>query len=386
MPLPDYTGGQKLRPHRSVMEAILREANFSDCPAIAAVKDRNGMPDEPWDWLWRENPALTAFPADFPLGWVIQCGDSIVGYLGNVPLVYYWEGKPLRSAVARGFAVDPEFRSHSIRLAAAFLSQKGVPLLLNTSANVPTSAIFGALKAAKIPQNDYDRALYWVVRPAGFLASACRRMGLPGSLAHIAGLMFSPVLYAEMKLRRRQPSETSGPIVVEKIEPQQAGGDFDAFWHRTLRDRPRCLLADRSAAVLRWRYGHAKAAARHATLFIARRAGGVSGYAVVTRENSPGIGLNRSRVVDLIAEDDEGSVIDHLLAAAHEYARRDGSHIMELIGFPERIRRRVIAGNPLVRRLPSWEFWYKTVDPDLAQSLVKPESWYGSPFDGDASL
>jgi len=174
--------------------------------------------------------------------------------------------------------------------------------------------------------------------------------------------------------------------LVEKVEPQHAGDDLDEFWQRLLRDRPQCLFAERSAAVLRWRYGHAMAAARHAALLVARRAGGISGYAVITRENSPSIGLDRSRIVDLIAENDEGYVIDHLLATAHEHARHDGSHILELIGFPEPIRRRVAAGNPFVRRLPSWEFWYKAVDPDLARSLADPQSWYGSPFDGDASL
>ena len=89
------------------MDPVLREARAVDFDAIAAVKRRNGMPAEPWAWLWQENPARAAFPADFPLGWVLDCEGLVVGYLGNVPLQYYRGGNKLRAAVARGFVVDP---------------------------------------------------------------------------------------------------------------------------------------------------------------------------------------------------------------------------------------------------------------------------------------
>lgn len=368
------------------MEPVLREARAGDFDAIVAVKHRNGMPAEPWAWLWQENPARAAFPANFPLGWVLDHAGRVVGFMGNVPLQCYRGGQTLLAAVARGFVVDPAHRSHSIRLAAAFLTQTNVHVLLNTSANVPTSRIFGALKAFKIPQDDYDQALFWVVRPAGFLASVFHRMGGPRTAARIAGWVAVPALYAEMKLRRRHPPTTSGSIEIERIHPQWAGQDCDEFWQRTLRNRPQCLLADRSAAVLRWRYGHPAAAARRASLLLARRAGRVAGYTVLTREDSPDIGLNRSRIIDLIAENDDPSVIDRLLSAAHDLAYAEGSHILELVGFPACVRQRFVAGNPYMRQLPSWEFWYKAVDPALVQPLSAPASWYGSSFDGDRSL
>jgi len=368
------------------MDPILREARAVDFDAIAAVKRRNAMPAEPWAWLWQENLARAAFPADFPLGWVLDCAGQVAGYLGNVPLQYYRGGNKLLAAVARGFVVDPAQRSHSIRLAAAFLTQKNVHLLLNTSANVPTSSIFGALKAFKIPQDDYDQALFWVVRPAGFLASVFHRMGGPRVAARIAGWAAVPALYAEMKLRRRHPVAISGAIEVERVNPQDVGQDFDEFWQRTLRDRPQCLLADRSAAVLRWRYGHPAAAMRRPAILRARRGGHIAGYTVITREDSPDIGLNRSRIIDLIAENDDAGVIDGLLREAHDLAYADGSHILELVGFPTNVRQRFIAGNPYVRQLPSWEFWYKAVDPALVQPLSAPASWYGSSYDGDRSL
>lgn len=368
------------------MEPELREARVADVEAVDEVKRRNGLPAESWAWLWQDNPALAAFSAGIPPGWVLEREGRLVGYLGNVPLRYYHRGKTITAAAARGFAVDSAFRSHSIRLAASFLSQKEVQLLLNTSANVPTSRIFGALRALKIPQPDYDKALFWVLRPAEFLGSAFRRLGRLRAVARGAGWALAPALRAEMRLRRRRLLSSNGAIKIERVPPQHAGEEIDEFWQRALRDRPECLLADRSAAVLRWRYGHPAAAARRAVILLARRAGQMAGYAVVTREDSPDIGLDRSRVVDLIAERDDTAVVDRLLGAAHEHARAEGSHILEVIGFPARIRQRLCAGNPYVRALRSWQYWYKAVDPALGQALSRSESWYGTSYDGDASL
>lgn len=368
------------------MEPELREAHITDGEAINEVKRRNGLTTEPWAWLWRDNPALAAFSSGIPPGWVLERAGLTVGYLGNVPLRYSYGGRTVTVAAARGFAVDPAFRSHSIRLAAAFLSQTKAQLLLNTSANVPTSRIFGALRAQKIPQPDYDRALFWVLRPAGFLSSVFRRLGRRPAVARGAGWMLAPALRAEMILKRRTPPAGDGAIQVERVPPQQAGEEFDEFWQRTLSERPACLLAERSRAALRWRYGHPAAVARRAVILAARRAGRVAGYAVVTREDSPDIGLDRSRVVDLIAERDDAGVVDRLLGAAHEHARADGSHVLEVIGFPAGIRQRLGASHPYVRQLPSWQFWYKAVDPALAPALARAEGWYGNSYDGDASL
>jgi len=369
------------------MEPTFREARITDCEAIGELKRRNGLLTEQWEWLWDGNPAIAAFPAGFPAGWVIEQGDNVVGYLGNVPMLYHLGGRVLLAAAARGFAVDLAFRSHSLKLAAAFLSQKNVHLLLNTSANVSTSKVFKALRASKIPQRDYDQAFIWVLHPVGFLTAFFQKRGLPRGVASVAGWAFAPALYAGIELGRRRPAAEGGEVKIIKVDPQHIAGEFDEFWQRTLRARPDCLLAERSAAVLRWRHGHPGAAARQFSIFMARRNESMIGYATFTREDSPDIGLLRCSLVDLIAEDDDEAVIRHLLTAGYEHARDSGCHVLEIKGFPTRIRNCFsAAGRPYTRTLPSWEFWYKAVAPDLIQPLSQTDCWYGSSFDGDAGL
>ena len=107
---------------------------------------------------------------------------------------------------------------------------------------------------------------------------------------------------------------------------------------------------------------------------------------MLTREDSPGIGLLRSRVADLVAEDDAPETVDALLAGAWRQARDDGSHVLEVVGMPACIRERCMHSRPLVRSLPSWQFWFSAVEPGLAQALADGARWYITSFDGDASL
>src|SRR5271170_6897963 len=71
--------------------AKLREARFSDFPAIAKLKQRWGLAAdsfENWERLWKRNPALLHGGFERPIGWVLETGDAVVGYLGNISLLY----------------------------------------------------------------------------------------------------------------------------------------------------------------------------------------------------------------------------------------------------------------------------------------------------------
>lgn len=371
------------------MNLLIREASYSDCEAVGALKRRNGLSvkwsTDRWIGLWQENPAMLQNPA-MPIGWVLEQEGRVVGYLGNIPMYYQFKGRRLLAAAARGFAVDAEHRGQSLRLAAAFFSQKDVALLLNTSANVPSGSVFKLCKAEKIPYPDYDKALFWVVNARGFASSVLRMRGFGAALAAIAGAMLAPAVYIEGLWRQRGPLGHATAYEMSVLDPHSVGEEFDEFWQRTLAERSQCLLAERSAGALRWHFGHRGAATRRAKFVCAWHAGKLVGYVVLTREDSEGIGLMRSRIADLMAEKDAPDIIDALLNAAYLQACAEGSHILELVGFPERIRKHFVDGRAFERTLPSWQFWYKAVAPGLSDDLKCQDAWYGSSYDGDASL
>jgi len=373
-----------------MLKPVVREAWYSDCEQIGALMRRNGISEnelstDEWAALWRDNPAR---PDDqsIPIGWVLEQAGMVVGYLGNIPQRYYYQGRRFLATVARGFAVDVEYRSQSLRLAATFFSQKNVDLLLNTTANASAGSVFQLFKAGKLPQPDYDKVLFWIIDGKGFVGSVLRKRGYSSGLAGLGGALISPALHIEGRLRRRRPIVSAARCEVNVLEPQNLDEEFESFWQSTLAQRPQCLLADRSRRTLRWHFNHRGADARHTRFICARRLGKLVGYLALTRVDSPEIGLRRSRVADLVAEHDDPALVDALLCAAVGQARADGSHILELVGFPARIRARCVAAKAYMRPFPVWQFWYKAISTKLQESLRDEAAWYGSSYDGDASL
>src|SRR5690242_654798 len=78
---------------------VIREASLEDYPQIALLAKHYGLEIksyEEWRHLWLNNPLYLARQKDWPVGWVLEVPDGqIVGYLGNIPLLYEYCGKQI---------------------------------------------------------------------------------------------------------------------------------------------------------------------------------------------------------------------------------------------------------------------------------------------------
>ena len=92
----------------------VREASFKDYPQIAALESKYGLetkPYEQWTHLWSDNPAYRPNRDNLPIGWVLEGENKeILGYLGNVPLNYEFEGRTLLATAARAWVVEEHCR------------------------------------------------------------------------------------------------------------------------------------------------------------------------------------------------------------------------------------------------------------------------------------
>src|SRR5271170_7380002 len=143
----------------AIAPAKLREARFSDFEAVAELKRRWGLNAdsfENWERLWRQNPALVHGGLERPIGWVLEADGAVVGYLGNISLLYRYGDRPLTAVTAHGLVVDPPYRAVSLTLVAAFFRQKPVDLFISTTAIESVGKIALAFKSAPLPQPDYD--------------------------------------------------------------------------------------------------------------------------------------------------------------------------------------------------------------------------------------
>lgn len=123
----------------------VREAVFEDCEAATELLRRLGliMPEgrdavrAHWDRLWRTNPAMLESRPKPALGWVLEDGGRMVGFFGNVPLLYDLGGRAVMVADASQWGVEKAYRHHTPRLADAYFDQVNADLLLVTTAIKP---------------------------------------------------------------------------------------------------------------------------------------------------------------------------------------------------------------------------------------------------------
>ncbi len=368
--------------------AMLREALFSDFGAVAELKRRWGLVEdsiEDWDRLWKRNPALAHMRSEPPIGWVLEAKGRVVGYLGNISLLCRYGDRTLTAVASHGLAVDRPYRAiGGLTLARAFFRQKSVDLYVCTTATKAVGKIARAFKCNPIPQPDYDTILFWVLRPYAFATVVMRKLRLSSPVSNIGGMLASPAIAIDKVLRRRWPRKASRGLAVTEIGVSEIDDSFQHLWIEKINEGSR-LLVERSPAALRW---HFEIPGDRGTtrVFCCSKNSELRGYAVI-RNDIPDetSGLRRSVIADMLVKKDDPAVLEALLVAAHSHAKQAGSHILEVLGFPQSVRNICAQWRPYSRKCEC-PYYYKAADSVLHDTLSEGGAWYASPFDGDTTL
>jgi hypothetical protein len=366
---------------------VVRALDDRDLDAVAALHRLVGWTPptlEVWAHLWRDNPARIAAPAT-TRGWVLVEQDRVVGYLANIVQQYVLDGRVLTAASAASLVVDPEFRGSSLQLYLAFVRQAGVQLLLNTTAAPQVSQISEFLKFKRIPQPDYNRSLFWILRPMGFAPAALRKKGLPRWQSQLGGPFVGAGLALEGMMRGRVPRRPASALAVRELTANAVGAAFDDFWARLIARSQGRLMAMRDAAALRWHFA-ARGRQPPPKIVAAMNGETVRGYAAVVRQDAGHLGLTRARLADLVVDDGDETIVRTLLAASCETARADGAAMLEAVGFDAVTRRLFKESAPREIVDQAWPFLYRAVDPSLDAALAAEPAWRACLYDGDGSL
>lgn len=376
-------------------KGTLRAATFDDCVEATALLVRLGltMPecDEAirayFNNLWNTNPAIQAAKSNPALGWVLEDAGKMVGFFGNVPLLYEFAGQPVIESDAILWGVDENYRTEAPRLADAYFGQTNVDLLMVTTAIKPTRRIFERHGASMVAQSDLDQVLFWVIDGGGFVRAGLRKKGHGGMASFFGGILGGMVLNARLRLFGRRPFAALDGITI--IRPDEIDAGFDDLWQRKCGEYPARVLANRSAAALKWHFSvgrfseHTRLICLHGP---GEDGGKLEGYAVLVREDAPEIGLKRLKIADVFVAGDDAAAVSALLAAAYEYGLAQRCHVLEVIGLPENLRAAVKTHKPLERPMPTFPFFYKAVNPDLTAPLAQADGWYMALYDGDSTL
>ncbi|MBT3305295.1 MAG: hypothetical protein HN377_02320 [Alphaproteobacteria bacterium] len=376
-------------------KGTLRAATIDDCIEASALLTRLGltMPEGAdsirayFNNLWKINPAMQAAKSEPALGWVLEDADEMVGFFGNVPLLYEFDGNPVIVSDASLWGVHENFRSETPRLAEAYFGQTNVDLLLVTTAIKPTRRIFERFGASPVAQPDLDQVLYWVIDGTGFVRAGLRKKGQSGMASFFGGILGGMVLNARLRLGGRRPFAPLDGVTI--IRPEEIDAGFDDLWRRKTREYPGRLLACRTAAALKWHFSVGRFSELTRVICFHRPGENgtrLEGYAVLVREDAPGIGLKRLKVADLFVVGDDEAIISALLTASYEYGLAQRCHVLEVVGLPENLRGCVKKHKPLQRQMPTFPFYFKAQNTNLEGPLASADGWYVSAYDGDTTL
>ena len=364
----------------------LREAQFVDFARVSTMTRRLGQgPDslENWERLWRDNPALQE-GREPRIGWLLESNDAVVGFLGSIPLQYSFDGTKLAAAATCRLAVEPTFRSSTPLLVTSFFRQKDVDLFLNTTATPAAGKIVAALRALPVPQPEYGKVLFWVLRPRKFVAAVLNRAGFSPTLSRLGGSAAGVALPGDIVVRGRRPRGSAGNYLVRDVDFRDIGQDFEVLW-KEQEGRSLRLFAKRSPEIMRWHF-QPPGTVRVAKVLACYESERLVGYTIVRHEAPAKEGLQRSMIADLLVSNDAAAIVDSLFAAAYRSSQAAGSDVLEVMGFPEKIRASFSKWKPYSRNYPACPFYFKARDRQLQEKLAGAEAWYACPFDGDATL
>lgn len=359
------------------MEARISEASLSDAAEATQLLRKLGlvMPDDAqahWRRMWLDNPALHEAASPPALGWTLRDeGGRMQGFFANIPLAYRLGGRQLLAGCASQWGVTKDWRAHVPELAARYFGQTGVDFLLVTTAIKPTGRIFEKHGGIRAPQPGLDQSRFLIADASGFLKAAMAKKDKPQILAPLLAPALAAASWLRQKLDDSQAAET--------FDLEAWADQVDALWRQKLTESPR-LLALRSARALRWHYPKEKRAC-----FIGVKRGGLlQGYAVLTADHAPAIGLKRWRLADMLALDDDPMIGACLLSEAFRQSVQAGVHVLEAASLPAPLDACLAASGAFTRQLPTWPAYYKPLASDL--SLDDASRWYLTAYDGDATL
>jgi hypothetical protein len=375
------------RPVMASAAPNLREASFDDYPQVALLQAERGMrvrSHEKWRHLWKGNPAYLEMEGKWPIGWVLEAGSKIVGYVGNIPERYELNGRRLTAACGYSWVIAHAYSAYSLLLLHEYLRQESADLCLSTSASPQSYKAHVALGALPVPAGVWDRSSVWITNYEGFVASWLerKRWPMPGVISYPISAALS-ARDAIRHLRIHKKSTGSGHVKVEFCD----GFDerFDSFWQALRAESPNALLADRSRQALEWHFRHALLEKK---LWVATvdEGSGLCAYAIFRIQSDPADSVQRVVFIDFQSTAKKATLFYPVLERALERCCATGIHVLQTVGLCPRGVGDISLFAPYKIRQQTSPYLYKALDRSLAEVLSDPQVWVPSLFDGDATV
>lgn len=372
-------------------QVTVRAATKDDTIGIANMLRDEGLSlppfDKPelvmqhWERLWDDNPYYKEFNESVFYGWVLTDGDSIVGFFGYMPRVYYLHGKKITVQVSTNWGIHKQYRRFAYSLCDAMFNGCANDLKITTTAITQTGKIFSMFQSKRYPDNDFEHAYVIPLRLDKVVKQKFEsrvRAGFIPAIGFIARCL-NPLLPVVLKSRFLRWNNLLEQITIDALPD-----DFELFWEQCL-EQSTGLIASRSPATMKWVYADVKKEDRK-RIFLYRNAATkvIEGYASLILE--PVVSypeLKRYKVGDLLFLTDEAKAC--LLKGLISYALEDRADVLE-VHLVASVKQTDIPAYTIQRKTASFPVYFHTTNTELEAFLLEKGSWHFTPYDGDTIL
>ena len=357
----------------------IRDANCEDLEEIKALCARNGLRGIVINSeIWKKEIAKEK-PQDISIGWVMENNEKkIVGVLLNFFMNYTLNKKIYKAAIGSSWTVDEEYRKAGFGLFDRWLNQKKIDLLIDSTATERLAKILTAFKFKNVPTKDYDKIMYWILDYPQFIKAAIKKKTkiFIEPFNFVVGLVLK---FYDSIIGRNKNFEPSKSVIEVKTFDYR----FDDFWNKLSKKNE--FIAERTSATLKWHFERDMNKQKISVLALYYE-NDLQGYIIIMKADNNAIGLKRMKIVDLQTLYDNEENINVLITNAIKYSRKQGVHILELIGFGDKVRYQAAKMKPYVRNFASSPFFYKLKNEELKHAFSVNIEWNASLYDGDSSL
>jgi len=357
----------------------IRTATFDDLKKIKELCIRNNLKvDKIYKEVWQNFPNFSEFE-NVPIGWVMENKEgNIVGVILNLFMNYRLNDKTYKASVVSTWAVDDNYRKDSMNLIFKWIYQKNVDLLVDNRRTERSAKILKSFKFKNVPTKDYEKIIFWVLDYPNFIKSAIKKK-LKIQIGSIAILPAAILKFYDFLMNRNK----NFYLNKKTLEVKSFDKKFDLFWEKLQKNNK--FMSERNSASLEWHFARGIKEKRISVLALSNE-NNLIGYIVVMRSDNNEIGLKRMKIVDIQSLTNVEEDTNNLIANAILYARNEGVHILELMGFGKNIREQALKTNPYIRTLSYSPFFFKIMSDELKNVFTDDIEWDASLFDGDGSL
>lgn len=290
-------------------------------------------------------------------GWIAQIDDDPVGAWLSLPTTLWARGRPIDAHWLMSTAIVERAQRRGLGRKIYRRIVAAEKLVLGVGVMVGSRALYQSEKACFVPADTLGRLEFSTVRGLRNILGLVRQ----GRFA-AAGTRLSALLRRQLA----PPRVVKGlEIVIEDRVPET----IDAFIERALSGVPVCL--DRNRAFLERLMVHPRF---DATLFIAREAGEVAGYALVRSDGM---------ILDLLCTESE-TTATAIIAAVATWGRAQGLDGLSAMYGGQPFPKSAYIAMGFTEYVQGFGlFFVPTGDSDLDALLAEPSNWRISMADSD---